>query len=71
MVETHKDCPDITIIENIVKDVKKTDIFNEIEQLISGMIEAIDKIRENRETISRAVRTYDGSFRYCVIGIGV
>jgi hypothetical protein len=56
MVETHKDCPDITIIENIVKDVKKSDIFNEIEQLISEMIEAIDKIRENRETNSSAVR---------------
>ena len=56
MVETHRDCPDVTIIENIVKDVKKSDIFNEIEQLISEMIEAIGKIRENRETNSSAVR---------------
>ena len=56
MVETHKDCPDVTIIENIVKDVKKSDIFNEIEQLISEMIEAIGKIKQNRETNSSAVR---------------
>jgi DNA repair exonuclease SbcCD ATPase subunit len=55
MVETHKDCPNVTIIENIVKDVKKSDIFNEIEQLISEMTEAIGKIRENRETNSSAV----------------
>ena len=36
--------------------MKKSDIFNEIEQLISEMIEAIGKIRENRETNSSAVR---------------
>jgi hypothetical protein len=33
MVETHRDCLDVIIIENIVKDVKKSEIFNEIEEL--------------------------------------
>jgi hypothetical protein len=37
MVETHKDCSDVTILENIVKDVKTSDIFNEMEQLINEM----------------------------------
>ena len=56
MVETHKDCPDVTILENIVKDVKRSDIFNEIEQSISEMTEAIGKIKQNRKTNSSAVR---------------
>jgi hypothetical protein len=56
MVETHRDCLDVIIIENIVKDVKKSEIFNEIEELIKEMTEAIGKIRQNRETNSSAVR---------------
>ena len=56
MVETHKDCSDVTILDNIIKDVKKSDIFNEIEQLINEMTETIGKIRQNRETNSSAVR---------------
>jgi hypothetical protein len=36
--------------------VKTSDIFNEIEQLISEMIETIGKIRQNREINSSAVR---------------
>ena len=56
MEENHMDCSDVTILENIVKDVKPSDIFNEIEQLINEMIEIIGKIRQNRETNSRGVR---------------
>jgi hypothetical protein len=33
-VETHKDCSDVTILENIVKDVKISDIFNEINVMV-------------------------------------
>jgi hypothetical protein len=47
---------DVTILENIVKDVNPSDIFNEIEQLINEMTEIIGKIRQNRETNSSAVR---------------
>ena len=50
IVETHSDCLDVAILENIVKDVKSSDIFNEIEQLIREMTKTIDKIRQNRET---------------------
>jgi len=56
MVETHKDCLNVAVLENIVKDVKTSDVFNEIEQLINEMIEIIGKIRQNRETNSSAVR---------------
>jgi hypothetical protein len=28
MMETHGDCVDVAILENIVKDVKTSDIFN-------------------------------------------
>jgi t-SNARE complex subunit (syntaxin) len=38
----------VTILENIIKDVKTSDIFNEIEQLISEMTETIGKIRQNK-----------------------
>jgi WD40 repeat protein len=55
MVETHRDCLAVSILQNIIKDVKTSDIFNEIEQLINEMIEIIGKIRQNRETNSCAV----------------
>ena len=58
MVETHRDCIDVTILENLIKDVKTSDIFNEIEQLISEMTETIGNIRQNRETNSGAVREH-------------
>ena len=56
MVETHKDCMDISILDNIIKDVKTSDLFNEIDELINEMTETIGKIRQNRETNSGAVR---------------
>ena len=55
MVETHMTCSDVTILENIIKDMKRSDIFNEIEQLISEMTETIGKLRQNREINSSAV----------------
>ena len=58
MVETHRDCIDVAILENLIKDVKTSDIFNEIEQLISEMTETIGKIRQNRETNSDAAREH-------------
>jgi glutamine synthetase type III len=46
----------VSILQNIVKDVKTSDIFNAIDQLINEMIETIGKIRQNREDNSNAVR---------------
>jgi hypothetical protein len=37
-------------------DMMKSEIFNEIEELIKEMTEAIGKIRQSRETNSSAVR---------------
>ena len=56
MVETRMDCSDVTILENIVKDVNPSDIFNEIEQLVIEMTEITGKIRQNRETNSSSSR---------------
>ena len=56
MVATHRDCIDVIILENIIKDVKTSNIFNEIEQLISEMTETIGKVRQNRDTNPDAVR---------------
>jgi Mg2+ and Co2+ transporter CorA len=55
-METHRDCQDVAIIENEVKDVKTSDIFNDIEELIREMTETIGSIRQNREINSSAVR---------------
>ena len=56
IIEAHRDCLDVAILENSIKDVKKSDIFNEIEQLINEMTGMIGKIRQNRETNSGVVR---------------
>ena len=56
IMENHSECSDVGILENIVKDVKTSDVSNEIEQLIYEMTEIICKIRQNRETNSSAVR---------------
>ena len=49
MVENHKDCKDVAILEDIAKIVKKSVQFNEVEQLCDELMETIDKIRKNRE----------------------
>jgi hypothetical protein len=54
-VETHRDCTGVTILQNLIKDVKTSDIFNEIEQLINEMTETIGKIRQTKENKSGAV----------------
>jgi hypothetical protein len=47
--ENHSECKGLTILENIVKNVKTSHEFNETEQLIDEMMENIHKIRQNRE----------------------
>jgi hypothetical protein len=49
-MENHSECLDVTILENIIKDVKTSDIFNEIEQLISEMIETIGSSHSGHHT---------------------
>jgi predicted nucleotide-binding protein (sugar kinase/HSP70/actin superfamily) len=43
-------------MEDIIKNVKTSCMFNETEHLIKEMIETIGKIRQNRETNSSTVR---------------
>ena len=56
ILDNHKDCKEVTVLENITKNVKTSNMFNEIEQLIDELIETIGKIRQNRETNASAVK---------------
>ena len=56
MLENHKDCKEVTVLENIIKNIKTSNMFNEIEQLIDELIKTIGKIRQNRETNGSAVK---------------
>jgi hypothetical protein len=55
-LENHKDCKNVAIMEEIIKNVKTSNMFTDIEYLIKEMIEIISKIRQNRETNSRGVK---------------
>jgi gas vesicle protein len=56
IVETHSDCKNVAIMETIIKNVKTSTMFTEVEYLIKEMIETISKIRQNRYTNSSAVK---------------
>ena len=55
-VKNHSDCKNVAIMEEIIKNVKTSSMFNETEHLIKEMIDTIGKIRQNRETNSSSVR---------------
>ena len=55
-LENHKDCKNVAIMEEIIKNVKTSNMFTDIEYLIKEMIEIISKIRQNRDTNSSAVK---------------
>ena len=56
ILENHKTCNNVTILENIIKNVKTSNLFSEIERLIDELIETIGKIRQNREKNTSAVK---------------
>ena len=56
ILENHKDCKEVAVLENIIKNVKTSSVFNEIERLIDELFENIGKIRQNRETNISAVK---------------
>ena len=56
IVENHGDCKNVTIMEKIIKNVKTSTMFTEIEHLIKEMIETISKMRRNREINSSSVK---------------
>jgi len=55
IVESHNECKDITVLEDVVEGVKSSHMFKEIESFIDEMIENVGKIRQSRETNSAAV----------------
>jgi uncharacterized protein YeeX (DUF496 family) len=55
MLEDHRDCKGVHILENVIKNVKTSVTFNEIEQVIDELMETIGKIRQNREKNSTDV----------------
>ena len=55
-MKNHSDCKNVVIMEDIIKNVKTSSMFNETEHLIKEMIETIGKIRQNRETNSSSAR---------------
>ena len=59
-LENHKDCNNVAIMEEIIKNVKTSTMFTDIEHLIKEMIENISKIRQNRETNSSSVKEQKG-----------
>jgi hypothetical protein len=56
ILENHKDCKEVVIVENIIHNIKTSHIFNEIERSIDELIETIGKIRQNRETNYSAIK---------------
>ena len=56
IVKNHSDCKNVAIMEEIIKNVKTSSMFNETEHLIKEMIENIGKIRQNRGTNSSSVK---------------
>ena len=55
-LENHKDCKNVAIMEEIIKNMKTSNMFTDIEHLIKEMIEVISKIRQNRMTNSSGVK---------------
>ena len=55
-VENHDDCKNVTILEKVIKNVKTSTMFTELEHLIKEMIENIGKIRQNRDSNTNVVK---------------
>ena len=55
IVEDHNECKELTVLENVVTNVKTSHYFKETEQLIGEMMENTLKIRQNRENNSGTV----------------
>ncbi|XP_071141793.1 uncharacterized protein [Mytilus edulis] len=48
VIETHNDCNDLTAIEDIVKNVKSSNAWLEVEQMLVQMLKNVHKIRNDR-----------------------
>ncbi|CAG2191503.1 unnamed protein product [Mytilus edulis] len=48
VIETHNDCNDLTAIEDIVKNVKSSNAWLEVEQILVQMLKNVQRIRNDR-----------------------
>ncbi|CAG2195524.1 unnamed protein product [Mytilus edulis] len=48
VIETHNDCNDLTAIEDIVKNVKSSNAWFEVEQILIQMLKHVQRIRNDR-----------------------
>ncbi|CAG2217288.1 unnamed protein product [Mytilus edulis] len=48
VIETHNDCKDLTAIDDIVQNVKSSNAFLEVEQILVQMLENVRRIRNDR-----------------------
>ncbi|XP_052073611.1 uncharacterized protein LOC127711560 [Mytilus californianus] len=49
VVETHNDCKDLNAIEDVIKNVKSSNAFLEIEQMLKELSENLQRIRKDRQ----------------------
>ncbi|XP_063448251.1 uncharacterized protein LOC134727793 [Mytilus trossulus] len=49
VVETHNDCKDLNAIEDVIKNVKSSSAFLEMEQLLKELSENLQNIRKDRQ----------------------
>jgi signal transduction histidine kinase len=57
-VDNRKDCKEVTVLENITKNVKTSIMFNETEHLIQEMfviLVTLDKIKEQKRIIQNEI----------------
>ncbi|CAC5374902.1 unnamed protein product [Mytilus coruscus] len=48
VIETHNDCKDLTAIDDIVHNIKSSNAFFEVEQILAEMLENVRRIRDDR-----------------------
>ncbi|XP_063448257.1 uncharacterized protein LOC134727798 [Mytilus trossulus] len=56
VVETHNDCKDLNTIEDVIKNVKSSNAFSEMEQVLKELSENLQNIRKNRQENIKSLR---------------
>ena len=56
MIENHNDCKEIAAIDDVIKNVKTSNAFLEIEQTLTEVFQNIVKMRQDREQNLKSVK---------------
>ncbi|XP_063448254.1 uncharacterized protein LOC134727794 [Mytilus trossulus] len=56
VVETHNDCKDLNAIDDVIKDVKSSSAFLEMEQMLTELSENLQRIRKDRQENIKILR---------------